>query len=594
MTPPLRTLILVIALAFPGMATAASRYASPTPTGAQDCSSPANACDVKTAVESAGTNDDVFIPGNLGDYAATSIQPAAAPIHVHGTDGRPRIILSSAGFRLKGPSTAENLYVEGPGTTFALDLPTGASANDVIAKVTNTSHACYLGGGQTLTNSVCWAGIEGDLAIETDGSNTLRNDTLFGGAEAALKSFGRSSECGCSAVTTTLVNVIARSKKRDLAAESDGTADMTISATSSSYKTTILRGDGAPAQTHIVGDATNQIDAPLFVNAAQGDFHQAPGSPTIDAGVDDAANGTNDFDGDPRTAGMQTDIGADESVGSGGGPTPTPRPSPEALDHFSGYGVKPSKGHPAFVPIGPVTLADRFTTRNYDVLKTTTLLLPADKNGGGLQDAATHLLAYSVKASKGQAKFEVPPDVHVLNQCSDVALVAKKAVTLLVPTAKDLASAPTPPVEANHELDHFLCYAAKARTKLAKGTQVQVGDQFQTRRYDLKKIDKLCVPVAKSGAPLFLKGENKGTPATITPAAVRHVDGLLVCYQAKLATKEIPQLGCGPVDPKSKGAKLPKQPKHAPHLGVFVANQLGTVQVDSRKELALCVPSVVQ
>ena len=120
-------------------------------------------------------------------------------------------------------------------------------------------------------------------------------------------------------------------------------------------------------------------------------------------------------------------------------------------------------------------------------------------------------------------------------------------------------------------------------------------DQFETRRYDLKKIDKLCVPAAKSGSPLFLKGPSKGTTATIAPADVKHADALLVCYRAKLATKVIPQLGCGPVDPKSKGTKIvPKQPKHTPHLGVFVANQLGTLQVDSTKELALCIPSVVE
>jgi hypothetical protein len=150
------------------------------------------------------------------------------------------------------------------------------------------------------------------------------------------------------------------------------------------------------------------------VDATHGDFYEAAGSPTIDAGVDDAPNGMADFDGDPRTAGVRTDIGPDELVAPGV-PTPTPRPSPATLDHFSGYGVKASKGHPAFVPIGPLTLADRFTTRNYDLSKPTALLLPANENGKGVHDEVTHLLSYNVKASKGQAKFLVPPDVHVLN-----------------------------------------------------------------------------------------------------------------------------------------------------------------------------------
>ena len=109
-------------------------------------------------------------------------------------------------------------------------------------------------------------------------------------------------------------------------------------------------------------------------------------------------------------------------------PTPTATLTPiVTLGHFLSYGVKTTKGQPSFAPIGPVTLADRFVTRNYDVIKATTLLLPADKNGSGIQDEVTHLLAYAVKPSKGAAKFVPPPDVHVVNQCSDVALIPAQA-----------------------------------------------------------------------------------------------------------------------------------------------------------------------
>jgi hypothetical protein len=252
------------------------------------------------------------------------------------------------------------------------------------------------------------------------------------------------------------------------------------------------------------------------------------------------------------------------------------------------------KGEAPFVPIGSVTLAGALGSAGYDVKKVAALLLPADKNSGGVHDSVTHLAEYAVKPSKGSAKFVPPAPIHVLNQCSDVLLTAKKPTSLLVPTAKNLTSPVDPPLEANHQLDHFLCYAAKSQTKLAKGVQVDAADQFQSRRYDLDKITKLCVPVAKSGSPVFLKGDAKGTPATLSPASIRHPEGLLVCYQASLATSEIPQLGCGPVDPKSKGTKIvPKQPKHAPRLGIFVANQLGALRLDSKQEVELCVPSLL-
>src|SRR5262249_58893148 len=51
---------------------------------------------------------------------------------------------------------------------------------------------------------------------------------------------------------------------------------------------------------------------PLFTNAGTGDLSEAPGSPTIDAGLDDPLNGPTDFAGNARQQGGATDIGAFE------------------------------------------------------------------------------------------------------------------------------------------------------------------------------------------------------------------------------------------------------------------------------------------
>jgi hypothetical protein len=281
--------------------------------------------------------------------------------------------------------------------------------------------------------------------------------------------------------------------------------------------------------------------------------------------------------------------------------TPTPRPSPATLDHFFSYVVKPTKGAAAFVPLGPVTLTDFTAPANYDVAAPSALALPADKNGGGTHDAVTHLLEYKIKRSKGAPKFTPGLVTHVLNQCSDLFLALKKPVSLLVPTAKDLQNPVAPP--ANPQVDHFICYKAKPQTvgavvgKIPKGTQVDVIDQFhaQARRYDLKAVTKFCTPADKSGNPVFLKGGAKGTPAPITPATVLHADSSLVCYQAKLAKVAIPQIGCGPLDPKAKGTKIdPAQSKFAPTTGIFVNNQLGPRQLNAVKELELCVPTIAE
>ncbi len=98
----------------------------------------------------------------------------------------------------------------------------------------------------------------------------------------------------------------------DVVAQNDSSvgSKATVNASYSNFatsNTTIGTGEN-----HINGDATNQASPPLFADAANRDFHQLAGSPTVDAGVDSAANGATDFDGEGRPQGARTDIGADE------------------------------------------------------------------------------------------------------------------------------------------------------------------------------------------------------------------------------------------------------------------------------------------
>jgi len=270
------------------------------------------------------------------------------------------------------------------------------------------------------------------------------------------------------------------------------------------------------------------------------------------------------------------------------------------VDHFMTYKVKTTKKTPKLPQFGPVELTDQFGSSLYDVKKTSQLALPADKNGEGIMDAVTHLKEYQVKP---HAKFEKRTDVRIVNQCNDVLLEVKKPVSLLVPASKDLANPVLPPDENTHFVDHFLCYKATAQKKLAdgtklpkltKGVQVRVTDQFDgpDRVYDLKKITKLCNPVAKVGTPLVLNGKDKGAPFPITPAAIRNPVEHLVCYQATLAKKAISQNGCEPADDADKGTEIvPPQPKHAPVPGLHVNDQFGPEQLDTKKEVELCIPS---
>ncbi len=271
------------------------------------------------------------------------------------------------------------------------------------------------------------------------------------------------------------------------------------------------------------------------------------------------------------------------------------------LDHFVTYKTKITKGEEKFVKFGPVVLTDQFGNAGYDIKKPLALGVPGDKNGEGILDPVVHLTEYQVKAAKGEPRFVKREGIRIVNQCNDLVLEVKKPTSLMVPTGKDLSVPATVPDPGSHDVDHFLCYKAKPQRKAADGTklpkfpkgiQVEVVDQFQTRRYDLKGVTKLCNPTDKAGSPVFLSGPFKGDSKPITPATIGQPGSHLVCYKATPAKKTIAQQGCGPLVVGDKGVKIaPKQPKHTKRTGVFFANQLDAGRLDTKKELEICIPS---
>jgi hypothetical protein len=272
-------------------------------------------------------------------------------------------------------------------------------------------------------------------------------------------------------------------------------------------------------------------------------------------------------------------------------------------DHFVFYQVKPGADAPRFVKFGPVTLADQFRAADYDVLEPEALGLPADKNGEGVADPATHLVSYKLKTAGATPAFEPRAGIRAVNQCGDLLLEVRDPRSLLVPAAKDEVEAPPPPDPASHEVDHFLCYDARPQRRLADGTrvpdvprgiQVDVEDQFQVRRYDLTDVSRLCTPVAKSGEPVLLSGPDRGTPRPLAPAAIRNPVVSLLCYEAKAATRHVEQEGCGPADPGDRGTLIaPRQEKHVKRTGIHVANQFGAERHDTVKEIEVCVPTIL-
>jgi hypothetical protein len=324
---------LAISLAFGvAVASATTYYVTPNPQPGADCTTPATACDI-TAGTSVNDAEVVVLPG---DYTVSTGLSTLNPANIHGLDGSPRPrIFSTYGF---AAWTLGSHYMPGPGPTITfrhLEIETtggsglqtsgngSTTIDDVVMNATGPGGAgCAPAGSAgtiTIRNSVC-RGTDRGLGVNCVGCNenvTLRNVTAIGGTYGVAFD---SSTGSPSTFNVTATNAIARhtgGTGADVQAAARTTnSSSVINLDHSNYATRDQIVCGTPPCTATVTDpnaagAFNQTAAPLFVNAAAGDFHQAVGSPTIDAGVNNAANGTSDIDGQQRPIDT-TDVGADE------------------------------------------------------------------------------------------------------------------------------------------------------------------------------------------------------------------------------------------------------------------------------------------
>jgi hypothetical protein len=308
-------------------AQAAVRYADPassTTSGACAASAP---CTIRAAIQGASSGDEVVVrPGSYGSASARmplTITGTAAGLYIHGVSGqpRPRLYFSSPGdgLLLSGPATVRDLEVDNPPGN-GLEISAGASSlveRVVVSAGGGSGWACLVNGG-TIRDSLCLDGGSDASAIYVspsgDANVAVRNVTALasGPSAAGIEAIAARG----ASVDVTVRNAIARGNpdlKAGTATVSGGAA---IHVGYSNYTTT-----SAPTSyAAVIEDppGTNQSAAPLLVNpslselAINGDYSQRAGSPTIDAGVQDPANGALDLSGGPRTVGASTDIGADE------------------------------------------------------------------------------------------------------------------------------------------------------------------------------------------------------------------------------------------------------------------------------------------
>lgn len=327
---------LSLAIAAPA-AGAAARFASPGGSGTECIQ--ANPCDIVTAVNGASKGDDITIgPGAYGVPAplSTELEDEGEPISIHGQAGQPRPVIHTQaeyGVEILAPgSSLSDVDIENAVGHYGVYVNENLAANvdHVVSHVSAAGAiACYPAG--TLTDSVCWSsgpnGIAETVLVATSVTATLRNDTMVasgaGGTAVAVNSSTSST------MTINLINSIARGAGTDIFASTDSAPKTAaiVNADHSNYATVQVSngGGGSTISVTPAGSGTNQQGAPLFVNAAAGDFRELAGSTsTIDRGENSDLDGATDLDGNPRVlpgqltcgpeAAAVTDIGAYELV----------------------------------------------------------------------------------------------------------------------------------------------------------------------------------------------------------------------------------------------------------------------------------------
>jgi hypothetical protein len=306
-----------------GLAAGAQRYAAPEGKGSEPCAQEAP-CSLKNAVNNAGATDEVIVTG--GTYALKvdeTISEGAAGVSIHGDFSGPMpTITGSSSFPLLsiGGSDVHVSYLAISNTHTPLSR---ALACEVGGEVDRTSLAAsgeeaiavLQIGGCRIRDSVIRASGNKALAISSSGRNitgAIRNVTAIAtgsGSIGAGSYYGDTITPGT--YTLDLKNTIVSGESADLVAHSgegfDGPGNIVVS--NSSFDHPEQKGTGT-----VTEGSGNLKAAPLFVDAAKGDYREAAGSPTIDAGIADQL-GALDFAGNPRVLGPAPDIGAYETAG---------------------------------------------------------------------------------------------------------------------------------------------------------------------------------------------------------------------------------------------------------------------------------------
>jgi hypothetical protein len=312
------TAAVIVALVGAAGAQGAQRYAAPG--GSGSACSQATPCSLQEAIGKAGSNDEVIVTsGTYSVSAPIEASSGASNVYIHGDFSAPMPHIAAAvelaPFRFEGPGERYS-YLDIVNQAFAAAGLICYGAGSTIERVRalaigEYAHGAYEASGCMVHDSLLRSEGKYSVALLANGigagaeTAVARNVTaLATGTESFGIEVANISAVGGGPMTLDLKNAIASGDDSDLAAAGTGGPSKLL-VTNSNFDSTKPIGEGT------ITGSPNQTTAPLFVNAAGGDYREAAGSPTIDAGSTDQI-GPVDLEGNPRNQGAAPDIGAFE------------------------------------------------------------------------------------------------------------------------------------------------------------------------------------------------------------------------------------------------------------------------------------------
>lgn len=324
MTRALALAALVAALLVPATATAATRYAAPAGGMVPGCSQ-VTPCSLEYAITAASPGDEVVV--TAGQYTVGATIETETSLWIHGPlgDEKPRIFAAEKSvLKSFAPQRISDLELESTNNPDGvLFVPADGTVLERLKLFARGADSLGLrpGNNFTMTDTLVFAENSTEATgvfIQGTGSGTvqLRNDTIVaeGSNAVGLSVFMVGKD---SALTVEATNVIASGTRVDALAQKSSEATGSTVAVRFDHSN-LDSSEGAVTSTN------GQTAPPQFFPPNPRGFQQAPTSPTIDAGVNDARNGPLDLTGSPRAIDFHpsctepdlatTDIGAYELV----------------------------------------------------------------------------------------------------------------------------------------------------------------------------------------------------------------------------------------------------------------------------------------